>query len=116
MSCTLRIRLLGEVVNKCQCSEDSRILLRTDILLQYIFHVFLGVSTLDHQTLRSIYTTTRSQLGEQELHQVLGLSSHSSTDIGNVCKHRLFRALSVHLRRYQSELLLVAGKFRVVRV
>lgn len=47
---------------------------------------------------------------------MLRLSSHTSANVGNVGKHGLLCAFSVHLRRNQGELLLVTGEFRVVRV
>jgi predicted transcriptional regulator len=53
----------------------------TNVLLQNVLHVLLGVSTLDHQTLSSIHTSTGTQFRKDELHEMLGLTSHTSANV-----------------------------------
>lgn len=99
-----------------ELAETRASLQLTDILLQHVFDILLGVSTLDHQTVGPVHTSTRTQFGIDEFDEVLRLSSHTSADIGNVGEHGLLCAFSVDLGRYQGELFLVTGEFRVVRV
>ena len=67
----------------------------TDIPPEDALHTLLRVSTLGiaNLTLLSVHTPARSQLGEQELRQVLGLPVHPPTDLGQVGKHGLLRSL-----------------------
>jgi hypothetical protein len=88
----------------------------TDIPPQDILHALLRIPSLDNQPLVTVHTSTRSQLGEQELHDVLGLTVHALADLGQVGKDRLFGTFSVDLRRRDGELFTVTSELGVVGV
>ena len=88
----------------------------TDIPSQNVLHALLRVPSLDDQPLVTVHTSTRSQLGEQELHDVLGLAVHALADLGQVGEHGLFGAFSVDLRRRDGELFAVTSELGIVGV
>ena len=61
----------------------------TNIPPEDVLNLLLLESTLDDQSPRTIDGTTRTQLGEQELCDVLVCSLHTLADVGNVGKDGL---------------------------
>jgi hypothetical protein len=65
--------------------------------------------SLDDQSPTSINTTTGTQLGEEELDDMLRLPVHLLADLDNVGKDGSLVSFSVHLRRCEEVLLLRAS-------
>ena len=71
----------------------------------------LGLETAaDDETLGAVDGADGSQLGKEELDDVLGLTVHTLADVDDVGKDGLFGAVSGDLRRDHGELFLVAGE------
>lgn len=69
----------------------------------------LNVTTLDDQPSASIDGSTGSQLGEEELDDVLGLTVHTLADVGHVGEDGTLVALAEELRRGNGVLFLAGG-------
>jgi len=59
-----------------------------DVTTKNVFYLFLLEATFDDQTARSVYRPSCTHFSEHELDDVLRLSVHSFTDIGNISKDR----------------------------
>lgn len=67
-------------------------------------------TTTDDETLRTVDGTDGTQLGEEELDDMFGLTVHTFADVDDVGKDCLLGTVSCDLRRDHGELLLVAGQ------
>ena len=70
----------------------------TDVTTKNVFDLFLLEATFDDQTTRSVHRPGCTHFREHELDDVLRLSVHSFTDIGDVGKDRFLVSFSHDLR------------------
>lgn len=80
-----------------------------DVATQHVLYLFRLEATLDDELRVAVHRATRTQLGEQEVQQVLLLSVQHLADFCEVGERRLLRADTQHLRRTHDELGFAAG-------
>lgn len=85
-----------------------------NVTTQDSLDLLLLETTLDDQALGSINGSRGSQLGKQELNNVLGLTMHPLADIGNVGKDSLLVTIAHDRGRNNSVTLLLSSKLGVV--
>jgi len=74
----------------------------TDVTTKDVFDLFLLEATFDDQTARSVHRPSRTHFGKHELDDVLRLSVHSFTDVGNIGEDRFLVSFSHDLWRSNS--------------
>ena len=89
---------------------------RTNVLSQHILDLFLRISSLHDQTLSTVDRTLGTQLGVQELQDVLRLSVHPSANVHQVGEHCLLGTFSGDLRGHYRVSSLLSGELGVVGV
>lgn len=85
-----------------------------NVTTQNSLDLLLLETTLDDQALGSINGSRSSQLGKQELNNVLRLTMHPLADIGNVGKDSLLVTITHNRGRNNGVTLLLTGKLGVV--
>ena len=112
------------------CDEEDTVLLREqrlrtlasladnvlgDVPSQHILNLLRLESPTNRESLRAVHGTDSSQLGEEVLNDVVGLSMHTLADVDNVGKKGLLGTIPRNLGRNHGELLLLARESRVLR-
>lgn len=75
----------------------------THVLSQNRFNLLLRILPLHNQSLTPIHRPRSTQFRIQKRNDMLGLTVHSTTNVGNVCKHCLFGSFTCDLGRDDCE-------------